>query len=255
MSNTKTLDTISKVLANAEDQTLTEEERELFFQKAAKLASAIGIDLAIARAHKIKKEKREEPEKRSFKVGSYGAKNNGYMVELFTRIAEPHDVSCMIGHGNVWVFGYGFPSDLDIVNALYGVAVIHMVNSATEALKRGVHKDASGLSTVDGRIWRAEFYEGFIARLSSRLWQAHHEAKKAVEGTDSTGVELVLRDKRQEVKEFLDKENEHRRHIGSWSPPDRNSWVDEARQAGRHSATNLNLNPDDGLGRQKEIAG
>lgn len=255
MSNTRTLDTISKVLGKAEDPRIPEEERQLYFEKAQELAAAVGIDLAIARAHKVKNEKREEPEKRNFKVGSYGAKNNGYMVELFLRIAAPHDVECMIGGSNTWVFGYGFPSDLDIVNALYGVAVIHMVNSATTALKRGVHKDASGLSTVDGRIWRAEFYEGFIARLSSRLWQAHHEAKKAVEGTDSTGVELVLRDKRQEVKEFLDKENEHRHHIGSWSPPERSNWSGEAREAGRHSATNLNLNPDAGLGRQKEIAG
>ena len=254
MSNVRTLDTVSKVLAKAEDPAATEEERELYFQKAAELASAIGIDLAIARAHKIKNEKREAPEKRAFKVGSSGAKNNGYMVQLFLEIAEPHDVRCMIGQGNTWVFGYGFPSDLDIVDALYGVAVIHMVNSATTALKRGDHKDASGLSIVDGRIWRAEFYEGFTSRLSSRLWQAHHEAKKAVEGTSSTGVDLVLRSKRREVEEFLDKANEHRRHIGSWSPPERNSWVGEARDAGRHSATNLNLNPDAGLGKQRELA-
>lgn len=62
------------------------------------------------------------------------------------------------------------------------------------------------VSAVDARVFRQSFYEGFIARLSSRLWEAKRKAEteagvNRADASNETGI--VLRSKALEVDEFM----------------------------------------------------
>ncbi len=240
-----TLDTLAKVLAQAENTT-NEAERQLFMERAEQMAAKSGIDLAIARAHSESRH-RQKPEKRSFIIGQFGAKMNAHKVKLFLAIAEPHDVTVTIGGSNIFCWGYGFPSDLDIVTALFDMMSVHMVGSADAALMRGEQHDARdtwGRRGVDGRIWRRWFYEGFISALTTRLWAARAQAMQ--DTGDTIGTKLVLADRSGEVEDFFKEETRHK-HIGIWSgtkPRVRDDYVESAVNHGAATARSADIGLD-----------
>jgi hypothetical protein len=80
------------------------------------------------------------------------------------------------------------------------------------------------VSAVDGRVWRKNFYEGFIAKSRERLRVAREKALKAagVEKVDETTEKgLVLLDKKEQIDEHYEKVvlAAHGR-IGSWKAPE-----------------------------------
>lgn len=56
----------------------------------------------------------------------------------------------------------------------------------------------------DGRVWRQNFYQGFINRVSSRMWDERRAARKAAkqrdEDNESNETSVALRDKDSELK-------------------------------------------------------
>lgn len=227
VSPNRAMDRLAKILAKAEN-TDSPEEAQVYLDAALQRAALLGVNLEMARAHARNKTKRETPEERRFTVGDLSSRYNAYLVQLFTDIAYVHDVRCTIGGKNVYVWGYGLPSDLAIVEALFGVASIQMVNDATAALRRGEQRKVGGgymrrnpntgyydwVSGVDGRIYRASFYKGYIERLNTRLWNARNRAvrqtdQREQEAGRSGGTELVLRTKKQEVDDFYDQKHAH----------------------------------------------
>ena len=85
---------LARILAKAENNP-NDAEAELAFERAAKLSARYGIDLAVARAHLAGKE-REQPVKEKVKVGDVTRRDNTYMMELFTDIAQANDLRCTI---------------------------------------------------------------------------------------------------------------------------------------------------------------
>lgn len=253
----KTLNRMASLLAVAENEGATEAERELAFQRAQELASATGIDLAVARAHQRDRTKREEPEKRAIRLGDYvRPQNNKWKVQLFNKIADYNDVHLTFGGNNIYVWAHGFPSDIDVVEKIYAVAVVQMIHQADQALKRGDHKVeveeyewwnqryvTKKVSSVDGRIWRSNFYAGYIQQLGNRLWDGRREAlKKAGALEESSSTALALRDKKKETEDFY---QEHTKHLrGSWSPPTPSELSHGAIRAGARAATATDLHDD-----------
>lgn len=299
MTDIKTLDTLSKILNQADRAEEGSPEREAFMEKALKMSAATQIGLDIARAHVAKKERIEEPEEREVKVAERSNTRLKFFTELYCAIADAYGVKYLLSKSGQWVFPTGFPSDLDMVERLYIVLSVQMVQEADAALKRGDHKeirrvlvterveipeadrnwsgwdrkrqrwyashedwlnyqewldedgkpasersywhseeftvysyeanrdikpywppshkdepvlDAEGnrlyvdkvVSSVDGRIWRANFYKGFISRIGRRLREARRAALKeaGIDVTDESGdYALAIRDKEQEVEE------------------------------------------------------
>lgn len=134
------LDTVAKLLAKAENAG-TPEEAETFMAGAQRLASQNGIDLALARMHQAKKEKREEPEERRIQVNPYTRKHNRkHFIKLAMHIADVNDVEYLIGGRDHTLLAVGFPSDLDVVEAMYIHLSVQMVAQCDAALKAGANR-------------------------------------------------------------------------------------------------------------------
>jgi hypothetical protein len=266
------IDTLAKILSKAEN-TDNEAESEAFMDRARQMAAVMGVELDMARSHLTSKEA-QKPEERRYQVGQYGARNNAYMVQLFLKIAAVYDLRCSISASNLFVWGTGFPQDHEIVNALYQVAATKMVDDANRAIKRGVQKKARGGYGVDGRVWRAHFYEGYISTFAYKVYvekqkaekeyEARQKAEKEARGefespfideevTDSVAV--VLAAKRDQVEDAYKKANPHwyhpdgtpKKRIKSFESPERDDYVGDAQRAGAESARKTNLRTSKGV--------
>jgi len=135
----KMVDRISKILNQAENAPEGSPERETFMEKAMTLSQAYSIDLAVARAHTTKRERVEEPERRSFKVGQQGLSKskNAHFVDLMIAICDANDIEVVISGSNTYVFGTGMPSDLDMAERFYALLAPQMVAEADRGLKNG----------------------------------------------------------------------------------------------------------------------
>jgi hypothetical protein len=136
----KMLDKVSKLLAKAENAG-TPEEADAFMAKAQEMAITNGIELAVARMHQAKKERVQETEERTLQVNPHNRRHNRkHFIELAMAICDVNDVEYLIGGGDRVLFMVGFPSDMDVVEALYTHLSIQMVMECDEALKKGEHK-------------------------------------------------------------------------------------------------------------------
>jgi hypothetical protein len=234
----KALDLISKLLAQAEGAS-TEHERDAFNEKAQSLATQIGIELEIARRHQKERNRRETPVQEAIKIGDRGAKNLALFVELFDSIGRQNDVKINVAMTSTYVYAFGFPSDIEVVQALYGSLLLQMTSAADEALKAGKHKEPEAMffsktypyaKRSDGRVYRSSFYKGFTSEISTRLRRARQQAEAAKvsvakddffgnegevdsgEVVETTGA-LVLAKKKEEVDSYY-KETSNAR--GSW---------------------------------------
>lgn len=299
----RTLDRIAKVLNQAENAA-TPEEAEAYFEKFQFLATQAGIDLAVARAHTVGKEKRESVEvDRSIQVNPYDRKmNKDHFMDLYLAMAEANDVMCTIGGSRTFVFATGFPSDIDVTEALFGVLAMRMAQDCAAKLKAGANyeqrveakrvkvripeeeRDWDGWDSTrdrwyDGQggrgsnpppkmryeyvydkdgnrvyakkwfakvpagVYRANFYAGFIHSTRVRLMKARQEAQiKAGEDSPSSGVDLVLADKKKEVHDTFEEQVMGRlrslnpRGVGSYGGAKQTAYDDEGRSAGAASA-------------------
>lgn len=137
------VDKISKLLNQAERADEGSPEREAFMEKALALSQAYSIDLAVARSHQAKKERIEEPERRSFKIGQHGKRDvtrkNAHLVDLMIAIMYANDVQMTIGGAQIYVHGTGMPTDLDMCERLFAILSVQMLAEADAGIKRGDH--------------------------------------------------------------------------------------------------------------------
>jgi hypothetical protein len=234
------LEQLSKILAKAENNP-NEHEAEMAMDRAIALSQRFGIDLAVARAHQVGKE-RETPIEKRIKVGDPLRQNSSHLMELFVTIASANDLRCSISGETIkgemferkakrqyddwwdesddlnreteWVSGYkyrksiyahavGFPSDIAVSERIYAIAVTQMIAQASKAIKRKEHGD------TNAKTWRRNFYYGFTQRMRTRLLRAKQEAEQDAGATEGTSTALVLADKRGEVDAAFEKANPH----------------------------------------------
>lgn len=210
MSASKTLDKISALLSKAEN-TDNAAEAEAYFEKAQHLAATNSIDLAVARMHQKTKEVRETPERRRISLSTPGKYRERYLadrVNLFSAIAGPNGVKIDIAHNSTYVIAYGFPSDIDMVSALYSSLVIQMTRDGDDYIKSGVFKQEtvrkrkavyvteenyygrperyfSHYETVEapvhGAVARRSFYRGFTSKIEDRIREIVRNAREEAE--------------------------------------------------------------------------
>lgn len=234
--STSILDKISKVLAQAEG-TDNEHEADAFLAHAQRLATTHSIDLALARRHTAKKQARETPIQRTITIGESRAMGNTRLIELFHAVARNNDVTINIAHNSTHVVAFGFPSDVEVVEAIYGHLAYQMVESATKWLRTGEFRGETVWNErtvtwkpANAKTARLSFYDAFIARVHSRMTEARMAAEKQTTPTRSeSSTSLVLADKRAEVADFY-KENSNAR--GSWRGSRSASTSTSGRRAG-----------------------
>ena len=243
------------------------EEAKIAFAKAQKLASKLQISLDIARAHADNKDKREAPIVKHVTIGSRGKKGLKYYCRLFLAIADNNDVKCNIAHNNTYMVCFGLPSDIEMVEMLYGVLINHMVSESDAFLKSGEYKKDTvekwsekewGYVTkpVDGRVARNEFQSSYVNQINSRLRDARLEAQQEAieadraaaallpenehpESDAQTHTELVLVNKAVELADFYKANSTARGTWGGHRGSSGSSYT--SRNAGREAGSRARL--------------
>ena len=280
------IDKIGSLLMKAES-TDNQHEKDAYLTKAQELATLASIDLEMARGRQITKTIRETPIKKEIKLFSYNdtSRNKSAFVYLILGIGGQNDVEFDIAHNSTYVIAYGYPSDIDVTEALYASLSQQMVREAEDYLKTGEYKkeirrsqvrvkDSWGFidykmvdKPVDGRVARRAFYDGFKSKVTTRL----REARKAVianytmtvpEGTtvnigDTSFVagpasaDLVLVDKRKTVNAFRkEKSNARGSYKGSYGRGGSSGGYN----AGQAAGDRARLGGGAGIGGKKAIA-
>lgn len=278
------IDKIGSLLMKAES-TDNQHEKDAYLTKAQELATLASIDLEVARGRQITKTMRETPIKKEIKLFSYNDKsrNKSAFVYLILAIGAQNDLEFDIAHNSTYVIAYGYPSDIDVTEALYASLSQQMVREAEDYLKTGEYKkeirrsqikvkDSWGFydyklvnKPVDGRVARRAFYDGYKNVISARL----RAARKAVIDnytftTAASGAEvmvsntaapasadLVLIDKRKTVNAFRkEKSNARGSYKGSYGRGGSNGGYD----AGQKAADRARLGGGAGISGKKAIA-
>lgn len=225
------MEKIASLLAKAE-RTDNEHEASAYLAKAQHLATMAAIDLEVARSHVSSSAAREVPVARTVTIGERGKRANKHLVSLFITVASANDVKIDVSHYSTYVIGYGMPSDLDVVQAIWASVAQQMVAAAGAYLKVGSWRDEKYYSMRSyeykphtAQTARAAFYQGYISRIGARLRAARAEAvdhadKAGGDDRDSASLNgdgsaaLVLKRKSDEVAAFHQATSKAR---GSWS--------------------------------------
>lgn len=259
-SDEESLDKIAKLLRQAEG-TFNEHERDAFMARAQTLATRHSIALAVARAHTAKGEAREQPMFKDIRIGDRGKRGLAKYVELFLGIAHANDVRCTIMSDNTVVGAHGFPSDIDVCEALFASLLVQMVEAGERYLRSGRHREETVVAWSEARgEWvtkpmptitaRLAFYSAFADRIELRLADAREvevdAATDAEDDSDGSGnlpvsTALALREKETAVLDFYEQQTKHVR--GNWHGHRNTSRYDaaQARCAGDQAAREASL--------------
>jgi len=276
------IDKIGSLLMKAES-TDNQHEKDAYLTKAQELATLASIDLEMARGRQITKTIRETPIKREIKLFEYydNSRNKSAFVYLVLAIGAQNDVEFDIAHNSTYVIAYGYPSDIDVTEALYASLSQQMVREAEDYLKTGEYKKEIRRTQVkvkdqvwgwydykmvdkpvDGRVARRAFYDGFKSKVSSRLREARKAVIKdyvatpqadAFVTTDAPAVsaDVVLVNKRATVNAFRkEKSNARGSYKGSYGRGGSSGGYN----AGQAAGDRARLGGGAGIGGKKAIA-
>ena len=280
----KTLSRIASLLRQAEG-TSNEHEADAYMQAAQRLASTHAIDLAVARAHTARAERRSAPTHRTITLGPPRKRGLRTYVQLFLVIAAANDVTCNIAHNSTYVVAFGFEEDIAVTEALYASLVIQMVRACDAYLNTGAYLDdlawrrvtrtdrygyryrTEAFAPVSKTMARINFHQGFASRIGQRLRAAAEQAKREAIAADralmertsieqstpapdldsKSGTELAIIGKAVEIADYY---TEHSDAKGTWKGARaRTDAAPGARSAGDQAGRTARL------GTEKEIGG
>ncbi len=236
MSDDKMLARIAALLRQAEG-TDNAHEAEAFMAAAQRLATAMSIDLAVARSHSAQRSKAQLPVQRTITIGAPGTRGLRTYVQLFVVIAAANDVKCDVASNSTFVYAYGFAEDIDASHALYASLVLQMVKASEAYIGSGAHRPTP---TITARL---NFQLAFGARIGHRLAQARDEAQREAtrDRERRPGTEIALRDKDLELKDFYRQASKAR---GTWRATSASAgYSSAARRAGDRAGKRARLGP------------
>lgn len=221
-------DLISKIgsLLSKAEGTTNEHERDAYLAKAQQLATVASIDLEVARQKQKDKTKRESPTVRRIDLFDRDdrSRTKAFFVTLMVAIGHNNDLRFTVANDSTFMTAYGYPSDIDVTEALYNSLSVQMVKGADAYLKTGEYKkemveydDPNGWSwrekPMDGRTARRSFYTAFTQTIHERLQEARDKVSEVTvthdDGTEESGA-LVLVRKSDSVEDYFNENNNAR---------------------------------------------
>ena len=251
-----TVERISALLMKAE-RTDNQHEAEAFLMKAQSLATMASIDLATARAHRVKDERPPDPITRTVTIGEKGKRANTHLVSLFVVVAHNNFTMVDVASDSTYVVAYGMPQDLEVTHTLFASVSVQMATSAQGYLETGewkaetyrVRSRTTGLLVTKNftkQTARAAFYRAYVARIDERLQQAKDAAVRQAQNEQDRGgqphssVEIALRDSEKEVRSFHRRTSDARGRWGGYRGA-ASGRSGSAAGAGRQAASNARL--------------
>lgn len=274
----KDLTRIAALLRKAEG-TDNEHEADAYLQAAQRLATLASVDLAVARAHTHRQERRAVPTQRSIVIGESGKRGLRTYVQLFLAIGRANNLTCDIARDSSRVYAFGFDTDIDMVQTLYASLVVQMVRASDSYIKSGDYSREMVTKRVridDSRRYnrwsrdyeydyelaarpvhattaRINFQQAFAIRIGERLKAARQDAEQQMVAQmpvqDRSGVALVLRNKEVELVNHY-KSNSTAR--GSWGGSRATvGYSERSRRAGDRAGQLARLGAERSIGGQR----
>ena len=159
------LDRVRKLLAQAEDDSVTPAEAQAFTAKAAELMAKYGIDRALLAADQPET---DQPGNRMLDIDNPWAREKAH---LLCGLASALRCQCILLSGSrpgSRVHIFGFASDIERTDLLYTSILIQMAHGLAGA--RVPEWSSSP------RAWRRSWLLGFATAVISRVRQAEHSA-------------------------------------------------------------------------------
>ena len=181
------LDRVRKLLAQAEDDSVTPAEAQAFTAKAAELMAKYGIDRALLAADRPETDR---PANRILDIDNPWAREKAH---LLSGLASALRCQCVLLNGTrpgSRVHLFGFASDIDRTDVLYTSVLIQMAHGLAGARVPEWSSSA--------RAWRRSWLLGFATAVIARVREAEHGAVLAAAEQRSGGGEraaLVLADR------------------------------------------------------------
>jgi len=180
------LDRVRKLLAQAEDDSVTPAEAQAFTAKAAELMAKYGIDRALLAADRPETDR---PANRILDIDNPWAREKAH---LLSGLASALRCQCVLLSGarpGSRVHLFGFASDIDRTDVLYTSVLIQMAHGLAGARVPEWSSSA--------RAWRRSWLLGFATAVIARVREAEHGAVLAATGQRAGGerAALVLADR------------------------------------------------------------
>jgi hypothetical protein len=185
------LDRVRKLLAKAEDESVTPPEAQALTAKAAELMAKYGIDRALLAASRPETDR---PSSRMLDVDNPWARVKAHLLCGLSSALRSQAILLRTQSGTkVHVFGY--QSDLERLDVLYTSVLIQMFHGLA-----GTQVPAWCRSA---RAWRRSWLLGFAYAVISRVRAAEHRAASRATGPgapDGSRTALVLADRAQVIR-------------------------------------------------------
>ncbi|HEY7145282.1 MAG TPA: DUF2786 domain-containing protein [Streptosporangiaceae bacterium] len=181
------LERVRKLLAKAEDESVTPPEAQALTAKAAQLMAKYGIDRALLAAARPET---DQPADRMLDIANPWARVKAH---LLCGLASALRCQCILlpaATPGTRIHMFGYASDLERTDVLYTSVLIQMWHGLA-----GAQVPARSRSV---RAWRRSWLLGFATAVISRVTDAEQAAASQAAGPDGTGAPsaaLVLADR------------------------------------------------------------
>jgi hypothetical protein len=190
--STRLLDRVRKLLAKAEDESVTPPEAQALTAKAAELMAKYGIDRALLAADRPET---DQPGDRVLDIDNPWARVKAHLLCGLGSALRCQCILLPTAAPGTRIHMFGFTSDLERADLLYTSVLIQMWHGLAGAQVPSWSRSA--------RAWRRSWLLGFATAVISRVRAAEHAAAcqaTAPEQSSASRTALVLADRAQVVR-------------------------------------------------------
>jgi Protein of unknown function (DUF2786) len=190
-ASSRLLDRVRKLLAKAEDESVTPPEAQALTAKAAELMAKYGIDRALLAADRPETDR---PGNRILDIDNPWARVKAHLLCGLGSALRCQAV-LLSSQSGTKVHVFGFSSDLERLDVLYTSVLIQMWHGLAGAQVPAWSRSA--------RAWRRSWLLGFATAVIARVRAAEHAAASQAAGTangDGSRTALVLADRAQVIR-------------------------------------------------------